>query len=566
MKLLKNLKNNWPIAAILVLTVVTRFGGLTWCFPYTPHPDEWNMAHAITQLNWREKLNPHFFAYGQFPLYLSYFSAVLYNFIPWIKIKAVNIQEAIFFLRFWSAVAGTGIVYLVYLISKKLFLKRPLTAPLLAIFTPGLIQASHFGTTESLLSFFFLLVLYLSFRILEKPKIKYFIFSGIVLGLAVGTKISALIFGFPVFLVFIFNFAGALRNKNKLKNLGKLFLKNLTLIIFLVLLVLLTSPYLILAFKESRAILLYETSIATGKSAIFYTRQFINTIPILFQLQKIFPFALGWPIFILGTTGSLLAFFSLSKKNKYSHSITNHQLLITVLGFLFYFFSQAFLFAKWTRFMSPVFAFFPIFAAFFWQELLNKIRSSSITKLLNHLITFIAIAPGFLFSSIYFFPDIRFTASEWIYKNIPSGSQILYDTGNVVDIPIVPPKSSYQLPATSYQLTSFDFYRLDENPELFSKLLNHLGNSDYIIVPSRRIFANHLRLLEKFPLSAKYYELLFSGQLGFAAVAKIEPLYSEIFKDEWAEETFSVFDHPTVRIYKKYDKLSKLRYEILFKN
>ncbi len=555
MKLLKNRQNNWPIAAILVLVVITRFGGLTWCFPYTPHPDEWNMAHAITQLNWREKLNPHFFAYGQFPLYLSYFSAVLYNFIPWIKIKTVNIQEAIFFLRFWSAVAGTGIVYLVYLISKKLFLTRPLIAPFLTVFTPGLIQISHFGTTESLLAFFFLLVLYLSFRILEKPKIKYFIFSGIALGLAIGTKISALIFGFPVFLVFIFNFAGVLKNKNKLINLGKLFLKNLIFIIFLVLLVLLTSPYLIFAFKESRDILLYETSIATGKSAIFYTRQFIDTIPVLFQLQKIFPFTLGWPIFILGIMGSLLAIFSLSKKNKYSHSITNHQLLITVFAFLFYFFSQAFLFTKWARFMSPIFAFFPIFAVFPLSHLSNS-------RYLRFLVV-VSCLPGLLFSSIYFLPDIRFTASEWIYKNIPSGSHILYDTGNVVDIPVRPP--NYQL-ITNYSSVSFDFYRLDENSELFPKLLNHLGNSDYIIVPSRRIFANHLRFPERYPLSAKYYELLFSGRLGFAPVAKIEPFYSKIFKDEQAEETFSVFDHPTVRIYKKYDTLSKLQYEILFKN
>ena len=562
MKLLKNRQNNWPIAAILVLTIVTRFGGLTWCFPYIPHPDEWNMAHAITQLNWREKLNPHFFAYGQFPLYLSYFSAVLYNFIPWIKIKAVNIQEAIFFLRFWSAFAGTGIVYLVYLISKKLFLKRQLITPLLAVFTPGLIQVSHFGTTESFLSFFFLLVLYLSFRILEKPKIKYFIFSGIALGLAIGTKISALIFGFPVFLVFIFNFAGVLKNKNKLKNLGKLFLKNLILIIFLVLLVLLTSPYLILAFKESRGTLLYETSVATGKSAVFYTRQFIDTIPVLFQLQKIFPYALGWPIFVFGTLGFLFECIVLIKKIvvRKKFLIIDLNFLSTIFAFLFYFLFQAFLFCKWTRFMSPVFAFFPIFAGFFLINVIKKRFSFFVF----YFLFFISLLPGLFFSSVYFSPDVRFTASEWIYKNIPSGFQILFDTGNVLDIPIPNPKSPTSHKSLNYSLISFDFYHLDENPELFPKLLNYLENSDYIILPSRRIFTNHLRFPEKYPLSAKYYELLFSGRLGFAPVAKIEPLYSKIFKDEQAEETFSVFDHPTIRIYKKYDNLSKSQYEILF--
>lgn len=221
--------------------------------------------------------------------------------------------------------------------------------------------------------------------------------------------------------------------------------------------------------------------------------------------------------------------------------------------------------------MAPIFAFFPIFAVFFWQKFLNKTKYSPINQLLNYLITFIAIIPGLLFSSIYFSPDIRFTASAWIYKNIPSDSQILYDTGNVVDIPISRPNyliTRFAARRANYSITpiSFDFYHLDENTELLPKLLKHLENSDYIIVPSRRIFTNHLRLPRNFPLTAKYYKLLFSGQLGFAPVAKIEPFYSKIFKDEQAEETFSVFDHPTVRIYKKYDNLSKSQYEILFEN
>jgi len=205
--------------------------------------------------------------------------------------------------------------------------------------------------------------------------------------------------------------------------------------------------------------------------------------------------------------------------------------------------------------MAPIFAFFPIFAAFFLSYLRNL-------RCLSYLIVLFSVFPGLLFSFIYFSPDIRFTASEWIYKNIPSNSQILFDTGNVLDIPISPP--NYQLPITNYSLVSFDFYHLDENPELFSELLHYLETSDYIIVPSRRIFANHLRIAEKYPKTAKYYQLLFSGKLGFVQIAKIEPFYSKIFKDEEAEETFTVFDHPTIRIYRKNVNLTKTDYENLF--
>lgn len=172
--------------------------------------------------------------------------------------------------------------------------------------------------------------------------------------------------------------------------------------------------------------------------------------------------------------------------------------------------------------------------------------------------------PGIFFSSIYFSPDIRFTASDLIYKNIPSGSHILFDTGNVVDIPIVPPNRPNIPNLPSYQLISFDFYHLDENPQLYYQLIENLENSNYIIVPSRRIFANHLRFPDKYPQTAKYYQLLFSGKLGFVQVAKIEPFYSKMFNDERAEETFSVFDHPTIRVYKKIVPLNQIDYEKLF--
>lgn len=565
-------KINKKLLIILFLAVLLRFGGLNWCLPHTPHPDEWNMAAAVTRLNWENKLNPQFFAYGQFPLYLTYFSARIYNFIPWINIKEIDIQEAIFFLRFWSAIVGVGTVYLVYLISKKLTPTThprltthnsqltPLLASLLSAFTPGLTQMSHFGTTESFLSFFFLLITFLSFKITENPRLKYFVFLGIALGLALGTKISALVFAVPILLSYIINlkknFAGA--NPDSQRDAFILTTKYFFTLCLCLAFTLISSPYLVLSFTESKRILLYETAVATGKSPVFYTRQFINTLPILFQLQKIFPFVLGWPIFILGSGGFFLTIFLLIKNilKKRKHSLTAYYLLLTT-PFVVYFLSQAFLFCKWTRFMAPIFAFFPIFAI----VLLNYL---SRLRYLGYLLIFLSILPGIIFSSIYFQPDIRFTASDWIYQNIPSNSQILFDTGNVVDIPISPPNHPNTPNFPNYRLTSFDFYHLDENYELLPKLLNYLETSDYIIIPSRRIFANHLRLADKYPLTAKYYSLLFSGKLGFTEIKTFVPLASKVLGDEKAEETFTVFDHPTIRIYQKVVPLGQNDYENLF--
>ena len=54
-------------------------------------------------------------------------------------------------------------------------------------------------------------------------------------------------------------------------------------------------------------------------------------------------------------------------------------------------------------------------------------------------------------------------------------------------------------------------------------------------------------LKQKYPILNKYYDDLFSGKLGFTKVAE----FSAGLNDEQAEETWTVFDHPVIRIYKK---------------
>lgn len=575
---LKILKKDYlGLGLIFCLALCLRFGGISWSLPHHFHPDELNMGMAITRLSWANKFNPEFFAYGQFPLYLAYLSAKIYNLTPWLKIGTIDIAEAIFFLRFWSAFAGVGTVYLVYLITKKISSHSPLSsithqlplfATLLAAFTPGLIQISHFGTTESLLSFLLLFVVYLSILIYETKKTRYFIFLGIILGISFGTKITALIFTAPFGLMLVLMLKKAfakldIKQKGFLKLLGKFLLTLSLAFIFTII----TSPYLILAFKDSKSTLLYETSVATGKSPVFYTRQFINTIPVVFQLEKIFPYTLGWPIFILGSLGLLISTILIVKSAiKRKTGKFDLSLLILLFTFLTYFFSQAFLFCKWTRFVAPIFPFWAIFGGITLSYLSNL-------RNLSYLLVFISILPGIFFSQIYFKPDIRFQASEWVYQNIPSGSKVLFDTGNVSDIPILSPNSLTLSKNPNYGLskTSFDFYHLDENPKLISDLTRELSEVDWIFVPSRRIFANHMRFPEKYPQTAEYYKLLFSGKLGFSEVAVFYPyLKFKIFNsefqysDEPAEETWSVFDHPVIRIYQKYVSLKKEDYEKLF--
>ena len=142
---------------------------------------------------------------------------------------------------------------------------------------------------------------------------------------------------------------------------------------------------------------------------------------------------------------------------------------------------------------------------------------------------------------LYFISDTRLIASQWIENNIPQNSKILSEGGNVVDIPITD---------KNYQVINYDFYG-DNYPK---ELSNHLFTINYIIVPSRRVFKNY---------DLKYHQYLFDGSLGYKEINKISPSYDLFLNAENAEETWSVFDHPTIRVFEKVKELTVKEYEAL---
>lgn len=659
---MKNKKELFLVIITLLVACFFRFFNLMHDAPYFFNPDERNMASAITRFELPKEfpqiimcltnefnlpvfpktpsfsslishcnLNPHFFAYGQFPLYLAFISdqitKIPISLINQNQFTTHNVQlttdfpSAIFWLRFWSALSSTFTVLLVYLIVKKLIICQNTTPPtnnynlpiitaLMTTFSPGLIQAAHFGTTESLLTFLFLLTVYLSFQLFTQHrrivaisnwpfvfslKLGFLIFALILsIGLGLGTKLTGIFFFIPPFTGLIIRIIELFlrRKKQKLHNL----LTNLSIGWLLVIgsigVGILSSPYNLVEFENFKsAVFGYEKDVAMGKYEAFYTRQFVNTLPLLFQIEKIFPYALGWPIFILGILGFLIIIFRFSlkfilfllflkkiKNQKWKIVPFDSSLFVLIVAFLSYLFPNSFLFVKWTRFMTPIFPFFPIFAifalSFFFRTLNNFTQKSQKLKILNILkilIVILSLVPGLAFMSIYTHEDTRVQASRWIYQNIPQNSYILSETANVVDIPLSLPDEKKLV--KNYEVISFDFYHLEKNLTLFEQLLFHLEKADYIFVPSRRIFFNYLRLPKTYPLVTKYYQLLFSGKLGFEKVAEISSfprvklgIWRWEFPDEQSEETFTVFDHPVIRIYKKVKHLTKEQYLNLWRN
>ncbi len=589
------------IASLFLILIYSRFVGLNWGLPYPMHPDERNMAAAIQQLscqppvislnlpksifgNWDPVttwvkivkpfdflncFNPHFFAYGQLPLYLGYLIVYVLKFFDGDLGLPVSFQEATISLRIISAVASIINVFIIMKIillisniknqiSKIQINYQIFLILLVLIFAPFFIQFSHFGTTESLLMMFYSGIIYYSLLFVAKKinTLSFVINSSVLIGFSFATKVSSLIFFILPFLVLLFNFEFLNQKTSVFLSKNSIYLyvyrlmnkiMDLVILVFISIVVFfIFSPHNFINFKDFISSMNYESDVALGRSSVFYTRQFYEAQPFYFQLSKIFPYALGWPAFILGSLG----FIGLSWKDK--------KINLLRFALLIYFIPSALIYAKWSRFMAPVFPIIMIFAILSILNIKDKVSKIHI-KYQNFYILicnfafcfliFIMIIPGIAYLSIYRNPDVRFQASEWIYKNIPNNSYILFETANVVDVPI---NNETMEQLNTYNTISFNFYDLDESLELQSELKNHIEKADYIFIPSRRIFANHKK--DKYPVLNKYYEDLYSGKLGFEKVAEFESfpkIKFLIFPDEEAEETWTVFDHPVIRIYKK---------------
>ncbi|PIZ63738.1 hypothetical protein COY16_01120 [Candidatus Roizmanbacteria bacterium CG_4_10_14_0_2_um_filter_39_13] len=565
-------------AMLIVTLIYTRFVGLDWGLPYPMHPDERNMVNAILGMTCHEGwnidcLNPHFYAYGQIPLFIGYFFTTIAS--VWTQSFRINFNETVLSLRFLSAVSSVLTVFVMtkvaVLLSKKTS-HNVLIALITFIFSPVFIQFAHFGTTESLLMLFVSILIYFAVLFIQSniSLSRYVLWSGVIFGLAVSTKVSSVFFAaIPILAICITTF----NNQERISVVTAFF--SLIKIAFLAVIVfVVTSPYNLFDWEAFVHSMNYESSVGIGTYKAFYTRQFEYTMPLTFQFIHVFPYALGIPIFML----SIFGFFSLPW-NK-----THIMLRLTAIAL---FIPNAFMYAKWSRFYSPVFPVVILIGCLVIIQLIDmnlRIKIKIVHTVHSIVLSLVVIAVmiyGMAYVSIYRHPDVRFRASQWIYENIPASAHILSETANVVDIPMPNSLIDYSVVnQKNLNPISFDFYEVGNNEILEHDLDDQIKSAEYIFVPSRRIFWNHSCLksnntlqnirysyeesrcesLEKeYPLQTAYYQDLFSGTLGFKQVAEFQSyprieLFGQIlieFPDEAAEETWTVFDHPVIRIYQR---------------
>lgn len=533
-----------PVSAIVAVGILLRFYNLNWDNYSMFHPDERNIANAVTQIRFFSQLNPHFFAYGGFSIYLYRAAADilthLTNQTAWVMDWGhINIVG-----RFFSALFSILTVIPLYFLAKKIFNKSTaLLAISFFVFCVSSIQMAHYSVTESLLTFEGMMISLCSLWIFDKPTFMKSIITGIIFGIALATKTSATSLGVLPFLGFLFAFwHGKVRKVNLIEMVFLCaFVSGIFFFVF--------SPYTFLDYQHFSESMHYESGVATGSIPVVYTLQFNHTIAYVFQVTNFF-----WQIGLLtpfAVAGFLVYLFYGVKTRKAS--------LIIFLSFpLIYFAYVGSWHTKFIRYMMPVIPFLLILGS----ALLIAIREK---KMLfgNILITILILTTNLwaiAFFSIYTVPQTRITASYWIYGHIPFGSKILteqWDDGLPIGI------GTYS--QSLYNSQGMAIYDTDNH----DKLLYYgttLAHADYIILNSRRLYGTLIHLTDLYPLTSKYYKYLFAGKLGYKEVATFTSypnLFGITINDDSSEETFQVYDHPKVRIFQNVQHYSEEHIEAI---
>lgn len=549
-----------PISKTLFVFFLTALGlffyfyNLPWGEPYFFHPDERNIASSVSQLRFPEQLNPNFFAYGSLPIYTIFFTGLLANLSPTCQLlwdscekSSITFSQAIVISRFYSALFSTLLIPFMFFIGTRINNETTgIIAAFLMTTSVGIIQFAHFGTFEMWLTFFTVLLFWCCLGIAQKRTYFYIPAAAVVTGALIAIKVSSVTLLPLPLLALLMRYLPL--HIHKLKPWQILYalshaLKNILLFtIIIIISYFITNPYVQLDQKAFTDSMQYESGVALGTQPVFYTGEFFNSIPVLFQLVHVYPFLLN-PLILLLALPSFLTVAYFTKK-------TNHlPSFFVILFFLVLFLSQAFLFVKWTRYMVPTLPFLYLIIALAFTIVMTKKKNNKqfITISAATIILICSVFALSYFITTFVQPDTRVAAAAFAKKTIPADARILSE---VYDLGIVPFNATYP------NIELFNFYDLENTDGTNEMLQQSLAKAEYIILPSQRVIKSRLLQEKKFPNGYNFYTKLFNGHLGFDKIyetpcdiyCQITYLGNPSFR---YEQTANVFDRPTIYIFKK---------------
>ncbi len=551
---------------------------------------------------------PRSYTYGHFPLYLlvatGHFVAELTPLaekvgLPDKYVNMIRMADGVpgfaWVGRVLVAIFDTLTLLFLFLLGKRLWnIHVGLLAAAFGAFTVLQIQLSHFFAVDPISAAFVVMTLYFAIRMLDTGTWGFTILTGVMAGLAVASKFSATpVLAAPVI-------AGGLLTWRQAKS-GDLRTTPGWMLAFVSLLIafltfFITSPFAILDWQHFYQFVIKEQgAMARGEADFPFTRQYRGTTPYWYFIEQqilwgmgIFLGGVGWLGFGWGLIRAILG-------------RAQPGLWIILSWLLPYFLITGSFLAKFNRYMAPVDPLLSLLGAgMLWSfavwlvskrlpslpadlnaeaqpgqgsseepgtsELLvvaepipqavivepeKKIRrwfwGMGLLILLPTMLWALAFVNG-----VYRTEHPFITASKWMYANIPDGSTIItehWEEGLPLNLPI--PKG---YPAAhGWKNVTMPMYE-EDTPQKFEIIKQNMREGDYYVLATKRLYGALPHLPERYPMSIRFYELLFEGKLGYTLVGDFHT-YPKLFgieiPDQSADESFWVYDHPRTLIFKK---------------
>lgn len=595
---------------VLGVAAAFRFYGLVWDSGYLFHPDERKIllvaselrlpANVLEFFSSESPLNPKFFAYGSFPIYLlkiaSAFAPMPSLVVPWREDFIAMAMRG----RVLSALFDLGTIVLIFLLARRLYdATTGLLAAVCVALTVLHIQLAHFYTVDTLLTMLVVATMYFAARFAQTRARHDAIAMSIAFGLALATKISAIPLIVPIVVVAVTTEdrrqttdAAVNGHRSSVKGLRETWTRivcartilarilAVALVVFII-----TQPYALLDPIRYVGQISTEWLVARGWLDYPYTRQYADTLPYVYPIVQSSVWGMGLPLGIFAWLGSALFVWRWWRARAWNDGFILAWLLV-------YFLIVGGQYAKHLRYLLPLLPFLYVMAAsVFRVSAVSRQRSAvsgHVSRITQHairstpyilriaysIVLLMTFFYALAFTSLYVREHPWLTISKWMYANIPARATIAVEHWDDV-LPVPMRLGETTRAPNDFTLLILPMYDADNATKL-DTLVNGLHDADYIVLATQRLATPIMRQPARYPMSSRYYRALFDGQLGFELVtfARNDIMLGNIvIVDErselvpipngwvwnWgrADESFTVYDHPLPLVFKKTRALSR---------
>jgi hypothetical protein len=434
-------KENLIITGVLLIALALRLYGIEHGLPYGYQIDEKFVVNHAMGFGTGD-FNPHLFHWpGTSLMYFLFLEYGLLYVIGWLlgmfrstaDFAELFIRDpSVFYLigRMTIAFMGTATVYLVYQLGRKVTSARVgLLASIFYGFSYLAVGIDHFIFPDTPLTFLSVLAMLLLHRILTHGEKRTYLWAGLVIGIALGTKYSGGALLIPLGLAHFYQVWSQDR-----KNFHNLFDKRIGIAILMIFIgFMLSCPFSLIDFQTFFRDLVWQ--FGRVHSGSFGTD--VENGWIYYLIQGL-PNSLGIGLAAVSILGVLYALLR--------HR--GEEILIT--SFVLFYIGYI---GSWKigvdKYLLPILPFLTLLAASLIFGVLYRIeRLSSFMKPLLILFVVLCISEP-LARSVYndFLltqKDTRTIAKEWIEANLPPGTKIVLDAGNFDVAKMSPPLNDTQ--------------------------------------------------------------------------------------------------------------------------